>query len=126
MTLGNTNAEYPVRPWRPNYTDIRTMQIFDPIVADSNNTIHSAWELLHAPSITAGTAGQMLENGIRIKNTYGANDIIYISTTSAGTAGTGFALGQDEELFLEVRLLCDVWVKAPTASNDATATYIAS
>ena len=119
MTLGNTNAEYPVRPWRPNYTDIRTMQIFDPVVADTNTDIDTAWELLHT-----GASGITLENGVRVKNLYANSTNIFVSTTTAGTAGTGFQLGQDEEIFIEVRCLHDLWVKASGVNGSAT--YIAS
>tara|TARA_R110002167_G_scaffold42460_1_gene128925 strand:- start:222 stop:575 length:354 start_codon:yes stop_codon:yes gene_type:complete len=117
--MTDTSA-YPVYPHRPNFTDIRTMQIFDPIVADTNVAIsNSTWELLHT-----GASGITLENGVRVKNLYANSANIFVATTSSGTAGTGFQLGQDEEIFIEVRCLHDLWVKA--SANNGSATYIAS
>jgi hypothetical protein len=116
-----TDSPYPSRPHRPNFTDIRTMQIFDPIAMDGNAGISTHWgSLTNGSAVSGGT----LENGVRIKNTH-AHLLIAVATTSTGTACSGFTLGQDEELFLEVRQLGEVWVQ----SNDGTTgsvSYIAS
>lgn len=117
-----SEGTYPNIPRRPNFTDIRTMQIFDPVVMGSNATIGDTWEAL---SLTGGT----LENGVRIKNsTLGGTTTLWISTTSAGTGATaeqGFYMAKSDEVFIEVRQLSDVWVIGH-AANNCEATFIAS
>jgi len=112
-----SEGTYPNFPRRPNFTDIRTMQIFDPIVMGSNPSVDSAWEALSA-------TGATLENGVRLKQA--TDETMYVTTTSAGTGGTadyGFILTDSEEVFVEVRQLSDVWVCADSTS---VATFIAS
>lgn len=113
--MANTEV-YPQRPFRPNFTDIRTMQIFDPVVTDSKTNIGASWVQLYP-------TGATLENGVRIKNTWSNDRDIAVTARSVwstgGDTGTGFTLGQDEELFLEVRQLSDVWVYASGANGSA-------
>jgi len=104
---------YPARPHRPNFTDIRTVQIFDP-VAIGQTVGTSAWAQLDA-------SGATLENGVRIKNYDGTSTKIYVTTTGL-IGGTGFELDGREEVFLEIRQLSDVWFKG----DGVTAGYIAS
>jgi len=97
------------------------MQIFDPIAADGTTGITTGWnKLTTGQAVSGGT----LENGVRIKNTH-AHLLLAVATTSTGTAGSGFTLGQDEELFLEVRQLGEVWV-CTNDGDTGSATYIAS
>ena len=104
MTLGNTNAEYPVRPWRPNYSDIRTWQVFDAATA-GQPVIGTSWQqLCNADGITC-------EVGVLCKSNFNGSGQLHISTTSAGTAGTGYQLNSGEQIFVGVRRLSDVWVK---------------
>jgi hypothetical protein len=106
-----TEGTYPHLPRRPNFTDIRTVQIFDPVaIGETLGT--SSWAQLDA-------SGATLENGVRIKN-YN-NGSLYVTTTGL-SGGTGFELTQREEVFLEVRQLSDIWFKG----YGLTAGYIAS
>ena len=119
MSINETN--YPHRPYRLNHVDIRSMQIFDPLVADSKTSIGTSFVQLHA-------AGGTLENGVRIKNTYANSRSIYVATSDENgvgtTGGDGFELGNREELFLEVRQLSHAYVKASGANGSVT--FIAS
>ncbi len=117
-------SSYPVYPYRPNFTDIRSMQIFDPIVADAKNDIISANYVQLYP--TGGT----LENGVRIKNTYTNSRVLYVATynrdTHTGTTGGGgFELGNREEVFIEIRQLANLYIKGAAGTN-GTCTFIAS
>jgi len=106
-----TEGTYPHLPRRPNFTDIRTVQIFDPVaIGETLGT--SSWSQLDA-------TGATLENGVRIKNYDNGN--MYVTTTGL-SAGTGFQLTNREEIFLEVRQLSNVWIKG----NGFTAGYVAS
>ncbi len=119
MSLNETN--YPHRPYRLNHVDIRSMQIFDPVVATSKSSVGTAFVQLHA-------AGATLENGVRIKNTYGSSRNIFVATSDENgvgtTGGDGFELGNREELFLEVRQLSHCYIKAAGAGGSVT--FIAS
>ena len=118
---------YPHKPHRPNFTDIRTMQIFDPqVIGNTGCTEH--WFQV---SITGAT----LENGVRIKNSSSGTHDVYIGYGGNGdwqtapvapggtTADTGFKLEQAEEVFVEVRRLGDIWM---IGSAEATVPFIAS
>jgi hypothetical protein len=111
--MANTTEVYPSRPVRPNFTDIRTMQIFDPVVI-GNSTTTGSYAQLHA-------TGATLENGVRIKNTNAANTAA-ISVT--GLTAEGFWLTGGEEVFLEVRQLSNVYIK--TIDGHSALTFIAS
>jgi|APSaa5957512493_1039668.scaffolds.fasta_scaffold291624_1 hypothetical protein len=106
-------STYPNIPRRPNFTDIRTMQIFDPAVI-GNSTTTASW-------VQLDTTGATLENGVRIKNTDAAN-IALISVT--GLTAEGFWLTGGEEVFLEVRQLSNVYIK--NQSGASALTFIAS
>ena len=106
---------YPSRPHRPNFTDIRTMQIFDPVVI-GNSTTTGSYAQLHA-------TGATLENGVRIKNT-DAGETALISVT--GLTAEGFWLTGGEEVFLEVRQLSDVYIKTLPSDTASALTFIAS
>ena len=113
MSINETN--YPHRPFRLNHVDIRTIQIFDPLVmkTTTGNDISNSWEQLHG-------AGATLENGVRIKNI----DAAILNVAVGGTtADGGFELAEREEVFVEVRQLSDVYVKS-ASSGDVT--FIAS
>jgi len=109
-------------PTRQNATDIRSMVIYDPVVATQMTLASNAnWQQL---TLTHAT-GNTLENGVRIKNinTTAVNVGYYHADTETGTtAGSGFQLEDREELFLEVRYLTDVRVKG----SGASISYIAS
>ena len=115
------NASYPAVPHRPNFTDIRTMQIFDPVVTDSKTSIgNSSFTQLYA-------AGATLENGVRIKCTNAQGLLVgyYNDHTHTGTTGSaGFQLDDREEVFVEVRQLSHVYVKGDDGTS--TCTFIAS
>ena len=113
------NASYPTVPHRPNFTDIRTMQIFDPVLTKTTATNavgNSAFVQVHA-------AGATLENGVRIKciDSDNLRVGIYDSNTHTGTTGDnttgGFDLDEREEVFIEVRQLSHVWVRAASGSS---------
>tara|TARA_Y100001938_G_C8061032_1_gene417258 strand:+ start:462 stop:824 length:363 start_codon:yes stop_codon:yes gene_type:complete len=114
---------YPHKPFRANHVDIRTMQIFDPVVIGSKTTTAgNDWELMSA---TGGT----LENGVRIKNT-SANALYvkaFVNGMTAGATGAGvgggYMLTESEEVFLEVRQLSDIFV---TGVLGASCGFIAS
>ena len=131
--MGFQNISDESSPSRPNYrrrnfTDIRSMQVYDPVCIGNNQDITAAWTAL-----AGGTgAGTTLENGIRIKNASPDDTPIWVTVETAETAsgpGTGatsaagFKLDQAEEVFIEVRRAADVWVIGETTS---IATYIAS
>lgn len=117
------NASYPAVPHRPNFTDIRTMQIFDPVLMKTtaiDAVAAAAFVQVHA-------AGATLENGVRIKcidadalmvGTY--NPIAHTGTTGDG----GYQLEDREEVFIEIRQLSHLWVKA--AANSSGYSIIAS
>ena len=141
MAIQNENKA----PRRPNFTDIRTMAIWDPQYIGQQATSESAggdWRRLsptgatYAPQAWATENGATLENGVRIKNMTTTN--LWVTTDSAGTsndmpiqyvfatgATVGFQLQEREELFLEVRQLGHVWITADSATG-ATASVIAS
>ena len=82
----NTTEVYPQRPHRPNFTDIRTMQIFDPVVIDCKVDINTTWVQLYS-------AGATLENGVRIKNTWADSNPIAVSTTATkSTTSSGLSI----------------------------------
>ena len=117
-------ASYPAVPFRPNFTDIRTMQIFDPVLTKTTSAtaIGTDFTQVHA-------AGATLENGVRIKCIDGGSDKLlvglYDATQGTGTTGDGgFELADREEVFIEVRQLSHVWVKA--SANTTGYTCIAS
>ena len=85
---------YPFRPNRYNFTDIRTMQIFDPVVTHSKTDIGTSWVQLY-PS------GATLENGVRIKNTYLADRLIAVTTTNCPTTITAtISLSPTRNIFI--------------------------
>ncbi len=108
-----SEGTYPNIPRRPNFTDIRTVQIFDPVAIDET-VIGGSWTQLNA-------TGATLENGVRIKN-YNTTNEMFVTTTGL-SADAGFLVDGLEELFLEVRQLSDVWAKS---ASGTTAGYIAS
>lgn len=113
-------ASYPAVPYRPNFTDIRSMQIFDPVVTDVKGSIGTSYVQLHA-------AGATLENGVRIKctNSNGLRIAYYNNHNHTGTTGSdGFDLDNREEVFVEVRQLSHVYVKGADGTSECT--YIAS
>jgi hypothetical protein len=99
------NSAYPVYPHRPNFTDIRTWQVFDAATA-GQPVIGTAWGKL-VPAATGITC----EVGVLCKSKFTGAGKIHISTMSAGTAGTGFQLKSGEQVFVGVRILSDVVVK---------------
>jgi len=109
-------SSYPVYPHRPNFTDIRTMQIFDPVLTKTTAADavgNSAFVQVHA-------AGATLENGVRIKCIDSDHLRVGIYDVSQGTGTTGdggFDLDEREEVFIEVRQLSHVWVKAASGSS---------
>jgi len=116
------NNSYPNRPVRPNFTDIRTIQIFDPIVIGQS----AATTKFAALSATGAT----LENGVRIKNTSPAGTLAIGVTgpypdglNTVGNSTGGFELLPSEELFIEVRDLSKLLIRGTTS---ATACWIAS
>jgi hypothetical protein len=129
-----------IHPRRPNFTDIRTMAIWDPqVVHGYQAAIPTVWRRLNSAGSTVASQawatvnGATLENGVRIKNTTNTN--LWVTCDSAGTsndmpirgvaAGTaGFPLAEREELFLEVRQLGHVWITCDAAG--ATASIVAS
>ncbi len=127
---GTENASYGTSPasrggtgpLRLNQTDIRSLTIYDPVVATQMTLAsNSNWQQL---TLTHAT-GNTLENGIRIKNIAStAVDVGYYhpDTETGTTAGEGFELEDREELFLEVRYLTDVRVRG----SGAQISYIAS
>ena len=109
------NISYPAHSFRPNFTDIRSMQIFDPVLTKttSESEVGTSFEQVHA-------AGATLENGVRVKciNSSGLRVGIYDAPAGTGTTGDGgFALEDREEVFIEVRQLSHVWVKAPSGTS---------
>ena len=116
-----TEHGYPHKPFRANHVDIRTMQIFDPVVVGSKalGNASQGWQQMSATGCT-------MESGVRIKNT--SAPTVFVSTTglTGATAGTmsGFMLGESEEVFVEVRQLTNIWV-APSAAG-ASVGFIAS
>lgn len=112
-------------PLRLNQTDIRSMTIYDPVVADQMTlATNDTWQQLTLTDATGNT----LENGVRIKNI--TNDIVNVGyyhpdTATGTTGGAGFQLEDREEIFLEVRYLTDVRVQSPDSSA-AQISYIAS
>lgn len=112
---------YPNYPVRPNFTDIRTIQIFDPRVMG----ISVATTAFAALSATGAT----LENGVRIKNTSPAGTLaIGVKGGPSGlhaVSGTtgGYELLASEELFIEVRDLTNLLIRGTAG---ATACWIAS
>ena len=116
------NDSYPNRPVRPNFTDIRTIQIFDPLVMGQS----AATTVFAALSATGAT----LENGVRIKNTSPAGTLAIgvlgdgtDSLNQVGGGTNGFELLPSEELFIEVRDLASLLIRG---TNAATACWIAS
>ena len=112
---------YGTPPYRLNNTDIRSMVIYAPVVADQKTLGDANWNTLDVDQAT----GTSLENGVRIKCISTTSVVVgfYDPTTTRGTTGgAGFELEDREELFLEVRDLGHVRVKG----NGATITYIAS
>ena len=75
-------------------------------------------------------AGATLHSGVRIKNTSSAGTLFvgftggtdYMSATFVGGSG-GYALGQDEEVFVEMRNVVDATVRGSAAS--ITYTFLA-
>ncbi len=115
-------SSYPVYPHRPNFTDIRTMQIFDPVLTKT-----TAADAVGTTFVQVHAAGATLENGVRIKciDSDHLRVGIYDASQGTGTTGdNGFDLDEREEVFIEVRQLSHVWVKA--ASNDSGYSIIAS
>ena len=112
--------QYPNIPHRPNFTDIRTMQIFDPVLTKTTSAtaIGTTFTQVHA-------AGATLENGVRIKCIDGGTDKLlvglYDPITHTGTTGDGgFELADREEVFIEVRQLSHLWVKSSANTNGYT------
>ena len=113
------NISYPAHSFRPNFTDIRSMQIFDPVLTKTTAADavgNSAFVQVHA-------AGATLENGVRIKCIDSDNlrvgiydPISHTATTGDNTSG-GFDLDEREEVFIEVRQLSHVWVRAASGSS---------
>tara|TARA_Y100000310_G_scaffold345096_1_gene461761 strand:- start:1204 stop:1620 length:417 start_codon:yes stop_codon:yes gene_type:complete len=135
----NTKAQVP-QPRRPNFTDIRSMVIWDPKVIGYQSVVPAEWRRLNSSGATSSPQawaianGATLENGVRIKNVTNTN--VWVTTDSAGTsadmpirvpagATTGFVLAEREEVFLEVRQLGHVWVTTDLAAG-ATISIIAS
>tara|TARA_Y100000593_G_C4256204_1_gene309782 strand:- start:448 stop:861 length:414 start_codon:yes stop_codon:yes gene_type:complete len=133
-------GSYPQRPHHPNFTDIRTMQIFDPVLIGPQGAVSTEWRRLNssgttfAPQAWASANGATLENGVRIKNQTNTN--LWVTTDSAGTSndmpirtnagGTvGFQLQEREEVFVEVRQMGHIWI-ITDSSTGATASVIAS
>ena len=110
-------ASYPSYPHRPNFTDIRTIQIFDPVVMKTVGSIgNSAFVQVHS-------AGATLENGARIKctNSNGLRVGTYDPVAHTGTTGGGgFDLDEREEVFIELRQLSHLWVKGADGSSEYT------
>ena len=110
-------ATYPHKPHKPNFMDIRTMQVFDPQVIGEKLTTNAYTPL----STTAAT----LENGVRIKNL--DSDVVYVShrgISGASLKGNGFSLIENEEVFIETRFLQDIIIIG--SSGGGTAAFIAS
>ena len=110
---------YPFRPNRYNFTDIRTMQIFDPVVIGSSS-VGSAFAAMSA-------TGATLENGVRVKNTSATPLYVGVAGSNRGVNAVGNSTGgyevlQGEEVFVEVRQLSDLLVRG----NGATCGFIAS
>jgi len=138
--MSNKYGTYPQRPHHPNFTDIRTMQIFDPVVVGYQSIVPAEWRRLNSSGATSSPQawaianGATLENGVRIKNVTATD--VWVTTDSAGTSNDmpirvplgptgGFNLQQREEVFVEVRQLGHVWVTADLAAG-ATISIIAS
>ena len=105
-------------------TDIRWIWSNDPKVIGTG-VVDTTASLVYA-------AGATLHSGIRIKNTSsagtlfvgftGGTDYMAENTTHVGGSG-GYALGQDEELFIEMRNAKHCTVKGSAAS--ITYTFLA-
>jgi len=107
-------GSYPSVPHRPNFVDVRTVQVHEEKFTDQqlSFTLSSSWVQLYS-------AGATLENGVLIKGrrvTF--NKFAQVSTTGC-TADGGFELDADEEVFIPVRQLSDVWVKEGRVNPDA-------
>ena len=119
------NASYPAVPHRPNFTDIRTMQIFDPVLMKTT----SATAVAAAEFVQVHAAGATLENGVRIKCIDAGTDALMVGTYNpiahTGTTGDGgYQLEAREEVFIEIRQLSHLWVKA--SANTTGYSIIAS
>ena len=92
-------GSYPSVPYRPNFVDVRTVQVHDEKFTDQSLafSLTSSWQQLYP-------AGATLENGVVI---------------TGCTADGGFELDSDEEVFIPVRQLSDVWVKEGRVHPDA-------
>jgi len=108
------NGSYPSVPHRPNFVDIRTVQVHEEKITDQviGFSLSSSWQQLY-PS------GMTLENGVTIKGRRVAFQKFAQVSTAGCTADGGFELDSDEEVFIPVRQLSDVWVKEGRVHPDA-------
>ena len=107
-------GSYPSVPYRPNFVDVRTVQVHEEKFTDQTLgfSLSSSWQQLYP-------AGATLENGVVIKGRrVSFNKFAQVSTTGC-TADGGFELDSDEEVFIPVRQLSDVWVKEGRTHPDA-------
>ena len=111
------NGSYPSGPFRPNFVDIRSWQLY-PEKATSDGKISGAgystsdWVQIYA-------AGCTLESGVTIK---AANPVaglysqLQIATYdnhnhTGTTGGSGFALDGNEEVHIPIRQLSHIYVR---------------
>ena len=98
-----------------NAVDIRTVAITHPKVFGTNTDVDNAYEAL-------SQYGQTLDAGVRVKCTTSGG--IFVAVDGATQDGNGFLLQEGDEVFIECSQLSTVKVKG--ASNDQTATFIAT
>ena len=117
-------AEYPAIPHRPNFVDIRTQQVYDPKVIEFHGSAHPSgvgFEQLYP-------AGATLEVGVHIRQHHGRRMTFITTTGLSGDAGnsttdhgggytSGFELGLNEEIFIPIRQLGDVWIARGNGSG---------
>jgi hypothetical protein len=107
-------GSYPSVPYRPNFVDVRTVQVHEEKITDTVQgfSLSSSWQQLYA-------AGATLENGVTLKGRRFSFTAYAQVSTTGNTADGGFELDAEEEVFIAVRQLSDVWVKIGRTHPDA-------
>ena len=112
-------AEYPVIPHRPNFTDVRTQQVYDPKCTVFTNTVlGGSYAQLHAD-------GGTLESGVLIRQVVGGKNTLITTAGLSADANAGYQLQNGEEVFIPIRQLGDVYVRRTGTGSSPKITYYA-
>jgi hypothetical protein len=123
-------------PYKPNYTDIRSFKIRDPLVIRTSGFTAgngpADWRYLTTGTFTRGS-DLFLVDGVFLKNV-GPNDVVIsdqgvsAGTFLTGVTADGFQLKQNEFVDYKINNLADVIVKSTsaTATTGITLSYFAS